>query len=67
MSEEEKPRKLQGVRIVAATGLPKKDWFSKSDPYFIARIGGKDSDWSAKLFQVTGNVIKNNQNPGENL
>ena len=59
------PNMLQGVRVVGARGLPKRDWFAKSDPYFIARIGVPGSNWSDKIFQVKSNVVRNSLNPGD--
>ena len=65
MAEEVGPRRLQGVRVVGAGGLQKTDWFSKSDPYFVARVGVKVSTWADATFQVTSNAVKNCQDPGE--
>ena len=57
---------LQGVRVIGARGLPKRDLFSPtSDPYFIARIGVRGSDWSDKIFQVKSNVVRSSLNPGD--
>ena len=64
MAEEDCPKRTQGVRVVCARGLAKKDWFSKSDPYFLARVGGQGTNWSDRIFQVKSKVVENSQNPG---
>ena len=65
MAEKGAPKRHIGVRVIGATGLQKTDWFSKSDPYFVARIGVNGSSWHNKTFQVTSKTVKNSQNPGE--
>ena len=65
MAEKEASKRHIGVRVVGASGLQKTDWFSKSDPYFIARVGVKDSLWHDRTFQVTGNAVTDSLNPGE--
>ena len=58
----------QGVRISKARDLKNSDRCTKSDPYFICRIGSKGSSWGDKAIQSNGlefrsQVIKNDLNP----
>ena len=65
MGKEDKKGRHIGVRVVGASGLQKTDWFSKSDPYFTARVGVKGSVWHDRTFQVTGKTVNDSQDPGE--
>ena len=65
MAEEDATKRYLGVRVFGASGLEKTDWFSKSDPYFTARVGVKGSLWHDRTFQVTGNAVTDSLNPGE--
>ena len=65
MAEEDTPKRHIGVRVVSASGLQTKHWFSKCNPYFTARVGVKGYSWHDRTFQVTSEPVKNSQNPGE--
>ena len=58
-------RTLLVIHIYNATDVSSADFFSKSDPYFICRIGSKGSSWEEKgkesQFEVKSQIINFNQ------
>ena len=49
---------FQEVHVIKGSGLLDADWGSKSDPYFICRIGKLGSMWSEKVFEIQSQGIK---------
>ena len=49
---ENNSKTFHGVHVLKATGLISADWGSESDPYFICRVGRKDSNWSEKFLEI---------------
>ena len=49
---ENNSKKYHGIHVIKATGLINADWGSESDPYFLCRVGRKNSRWSEKFLEI---------------
>ena len=49
---ENNSKKYHGIHVIKATGLINADWGSESDPYFLCRVGRKNSKWSEKFLEI---------------
>ena len=49
---ENNSKTFHGIHVLKATGLINADWGSESDPYFLCRVGRKDSKWSEKFLEI---------------